>query len=129
MFLQVGDGASVFKGESDLELAIPPEKGEYVSETRFATEPSAYDALRSRFVMGRVSQVALFTDGIESLVLTESNRTPHPPFFCRLFEDVLGSPEGQAQQMFQCFIEDSVFDEGSDDDRTLVVAVRGSKPG
>src|SRR5258707_7481270 len=85
-FFHVGDGSAVYRLEkaTDWLVASWPEQGEYAATTYFVTDDPA-PHLRLSIVEGHIAELALFSDGIERLVLDFSNQTAFAPFFDRMF--------------------------------------------
>ena len=81
-----------------------PQHGEYANTTNFLTQKNACEVLF--FETGRaIEEIALFTDGIERLVLDVAARSVHSPAFKPIFEwlarnspgrdgTTFGSPDG-----------------------------------
>ena len=62
-----------------------PQHGEYANTTNFVTQDNITEAME--FETGPpVNELALFSDGIERLVLDLSTRTVHSPAFRPIFE-------------------------------------------
>lgn len=89
LVLQIGDGAAVFRRASapGFEVAIWPEETEFLNHTFFATSPDAEQHLQVRRIEEPIEAFALFTDGLQHLVVDPECRAPHQPFF----ESVLNS--------------------------------------
>lgn len=83
---QIGDGAAVISGEgSDWRPVHWPDHGEYANTTSFLTQSDALDQLQLATFEAPVRRIALFSDGLERLLLDFRNRTAHGPFFDRIF--------------------------------------------
>jgi Protein phosphatase 2C len=128
---QVGDGGIVAEfGCDDLRVLTVPASGEYLNETSFITSTdflarAHYEVLPS----DKLSALALFTDGIQFLALRHSDNTAHKPFFDPLF-DFVASRNSDAGEL-EAFLMSEKVCEQTDDDKTLIVAVRSdlSRPG
>ena len=85
----VGDGAAVLRSRETGGWSVPswPFHGEYASTTRFVTDdPQAtFDLV---LVEGTVDRVAVFSDGLEHLVLDHRERTAPASFFERFVAPV-----------------------------------------
>ena len=135
VFFQVGDGAMAMNlaGMPGLYyLPISPERGEYANVTSFATDPDVSGHLRFEAVRQRVDEVALFTDGIESLAVRFSDGAVHDPFFRRLFPIVRTAPPGRTKHPRLStslieFLSSDRVNERTDDDKTLVLASRTAR--
>jgi hypothetical protein len=76
----------------------------------------------------RIDEVALFTDGIENLVLHRATRSVHEPFFNQMFRAVreskaVGIDQGLGDALGRYLSSPAVCDR-TDDDKTLVLATR-----
>lgn len=134
LFLQVGDGAIVFwaRGEDDWCIASWPQHGEYLNTTRFLTEPASREAFEFTLTALPVYEVAVFTDGIEGLVLHYATQTVHSPFFDGMFPAVRasGTPglnEALSRQLAS-YLSSPAITERADDDITLLMASRVKVP-
>jgi len=125
----VGDGAIVVQQEASgpWECVSWPSGGEYASSTFFIT-----DDLGVRLHCQRYGEspngFALFSDGIERLVLDFEKRTAPPGFF-----DTMAASMGEVQQpgaqrvlsrQVVSYLGSPQINQRTDDDKTLVVAVR-----
>jgi len=76
----------------------------------------------------KVSDIALFTDGIERLALNFENQTPHLPFFLPLFQAVRSSVDGDNLEAdLGHFLQSESVKNRSDDDKTLILATQLSE--
>jgi hypothetical protein len=132
VFLHVGDGSAVYRlnGTSDWIVASWPAQGEYVATTYFVTDDPE-PQLRLSYIEGSVQEVALFSDGIERLVLDFSNRTAFAPFFERMFSplkrQIWGRDRALSRQLKE-YLDSPAVCEKTDDDKTLLLAKRLSVP-
>lgn len=129
VFAQIGDGAIVTSdGENDYRPVFWPESGEYANMTFFVTEPEAIRHLQVAIVLDQgVDEVALFTDGIQSLALRYETRGAHAPFFRPMFARLRDEAPGDAEVLsvgLRAFLESPKVNERTDDDKTLVLATR-----
>jgi hypothetical protein len=83
---QIGDGAVVV-GERDKSWRPVhwPDHGEFANTTNFLTQPDALDHLRLATFVAPVTRLAMFSDGLERLVLDFQQRAAHGPFFDSIF--------------------------------------------
>lgn len=122
---QLGDGAIVFGDGNGYRAAFWPEPAEYANATDFLTDERFADALQFDTTTDPVSEVAVFTDGLQRLALDFITRTPHVPFFQPLFAEVRAAPDPEVLVgPFRVFIDSPRVNERTDDDKTLVLAVR-----
>lgn len=128
-FLQIGDGAIVV---SDLpgEWAWIhwPQRGEFANTTYFVTDENAADCMAFDLVERTLDEVALFTDGIESLVLHYASKAVHDPFFNRMFLPVRALVRGGLDTELSRSLEDYLGSQAvcarTHDDKTLILATR-----
>lgn len=127
LFFQVGDGAIVIRPEGDTWMYVFwPQHGEYINATYFITDPIS----RSRFEFGtdsaRIEDVALFTDGIEALVLQYATREVQAPFFDRMIAPVQALTESGLNDKLSAALEgylgSEIICDRTDDDKTLILA-------
>ena len=134
VFLQIGDGAIVFwaRGEDDWCIASWPQHGEYLNTTRFLTEPASREAFEFTLAAVPVYEIAVFTDGIEGLVLHYASQTVHSPFFDGMFPAVRSSETPglsvSLSQQLSSFLSSPAISERTDDDVTLLMASRMKIP-
>jgi len=128
--VHVGDGAAVIRNSETCEWLVPswPYHGQYASTTRFVTDdPQAQvvvthlDAVLDRF--------AIFSDGIEYLVLDFQTKSAPAAYFKRLTdplvnEEGVGRRRMLSKQLRHYLASDVVCDE-TDDDKTLILGLRG----
>lgn len=121
--LQIGDGAIVVGDSTENLFSLTrPQSGEYINETIFITSP---DALRhAQFAYSKMccKYAALFTDGLEMLLLKMPEATPYQPFFQRIFAKV-DSGEMENSQLSE-YLQSSRVRSRTDDDLTLVLIRR-----
>ena len=96
-FAQVGDGAIVTPdGTGEWAWLFWPQRGEYANSTSFLTDPTALDSLQVDAMPGGQAEVALFTDGLQHLLLDYEQQQVHSPFFEQMLVPVRASaPAGE----------------------------------
>lgn len=125
----IGDGSAVGRrhGSNEWEVLSWPENGEYASTTYFVTD-DPYPKLRTKRIHGEFSHLAVFSDGIERLVLDFQQGIPSTQFFDTVtnpFED--HQKPGKARTLsvqLAKFLGSERVNERTDDDKTLMVAKR-----
>ncbi len=129
-FAQIGDGAIVAPepGTQDWNWLFWPQRGEYANSTSFVTDVAAMDSLQVESMSESLEEVALFTDGLQHLVLDYANSTVHSPFFERMLGPVRGS-EASGQDVTLSsglaeYLRGPTVTGRADDDLTLVMATR-----
>lgn len=129
-FFQVGDGAIVVNGESDeYDWVFWPEKGEFANETSFLIGVGTFYTAQYEFVTGRIEELALFTDGLELLLLNMAGQTVHSPFFRMAFAPLRQSPSGHDEKLSQSlavFLASDEVNDRTSDDKTLILATRAA---
>jgi serine/threonine protein phosphatase PrpC len=127
LFLQVGDGAAAFRSGDAYEVAIWPEDGEFVNVTHFVTQSDAHDHVLVRRVRRRIDEIAIFSDGLQYLVLDFRERKAHEPFFRSLGERLEEGCEGYCAEVSHWLggvLRSPQVVRRTDDDTALVVARR-----
>jgi hypothetical protein len=128
VFFHIGDGGSVFRsGDVNAwNIGTWPAHGEYASTTHFVTDDPA-PVCQFIIIEGSITELALFSDGIERLVLDFSTRSAFAPFFDRMFAPLSGSDLGRNRKLsrdLQSFLDSPSVCAKTDDDKTLILAKR-----
>jgi hypothetical protein len=125
VFGQVGDGAFVIREGEDYRTIFWPEPGEYANSTDFLTDDRVADFLRFERIPGSICQVAALTDGLQRLSLNFSTKKPYPGFFGPAFDTLraTSNPESLLAPL-RDFLESPRVNARTDDDKTLVLALR-----
>ncbi len=124
----IGDGAAVARSDEGQWQAISwPEGGEYANTTFFATDDPE-PRMRITRLSGPYSSFALFTDGLERLILDLANKTPHGPFFERMAAPLRDARGREAERALSKklgdYLDGEAINARTDDDKTLILAVR-----
>ena len=126
---QIGDGAIVSSTpDGTYELLTKPDQSEYVNETTFITASDAIDKLQLavRETSGPGIKIAIFTDGIQNLVLTrdQDKLSPHTPFFDAVFAWLASqSGDESTRSTLAEFLESTRLRSRTSDDITLLLAL------
>ncbi len=123
---QIGDGAIVMKERDEYQVVFWPEQGEYANVTYFLSDEEFLMHLAISRTDSRPEEVALFTDGLQNLVLSFSKKAAHDGFFRPLFAAVRSHSEDRLLDIsaqLGGFLSSSEINERTDDDKTLVLAV------
>ena len=123
---QIGDGAIVMKERDGYQVVFWPEQGEYANVTYFLSDEAFLEHLAISRTDSRPVEVALFTDGLQNLVLSFSKKAAHEGFFRPLFAAVRAHSENGLLDLsahLGRFLSRSEVNERTDDDKTLVLAV------
>lgn len=123
---QIGDGAVVaLDAKGDLFSAACLQRGEYANETYFLTQDDALDRVEFQFYQGNFRGLALMSDGLLRLALKMPAQEPYPPFFEPLFRFLAeAEDESQAVDQLAGFLNSDRVNQRTDDDKTLILAVR-----
>lgn len=92
-FAQVGDGAIVTSepGTGEWSWLFWPQRGEYANTTTFLSDAGAMENLEVAFMEHGQQELAVFTDGLQHLVLDYAAQTVHSPFFELMIQPVRSS--------------------------------------
>jgi len=125
LFAQIGDGAMVIERGSSLEVVFWPQSGEFSNATYFVTSADLTSQVEIAILPESPDQLAVFTDGLERLVLNFAGKCPHEPFFRQMFSALLATEDtGQLNEKLCHFLSSEHVNDRTDDDKTLVLAVR-----
>jgi hypothetical protein len=128
-FLQIGDGAIVCRDqEPDWAWVFWPQHGPYVNTTYFATDDLAHTQLQFSCGSRRITEIAMFSDGLENLALHHPTRSAHDPFFNGVFKPLRASRMSGWDEKLSKFLSEylasPVVTQRTNDDVTLVLATR-----
>ena len=127
VFFQIGDGAIVVSTDGEYQTIFWPEQGEYANTTFFVSDDTCLERLNILHSASSPAEIALFTDGLQNLVLSFSQKKAHAGFFRPLFEALRKDPDngfsGFSGQLDNFLARDDISAR-SDDDKTLVLAVQ-----
>lgn len=120
----IGDGAMVARTGAAWETISRPENGEFASTTYFATD-DPMPRLRLERHEAEWTGFAVFSDGIENLVLDHRTDAPHDPFFNTMIApiDALSEPGKNAKlsSALAAFLRGPKVCDKTDDDKTLLL--------
>lgn len=127
--LQIGDGVMVVADSEERVYGhvFWPDRGEYANTTHFITEEDVLEHIQFDSVRREVVEIALLTDGLQSLALDYNQRAAHEPFFRGLFAPLQRVAEGRSHDLSRSlaeFLSSARVNERTDDDKTLVLASR-----
>lgn len=132
-FAQIGDGAIVV-ATPGAEAGVPaydwvfwPQQGEYVNQTVFASEARAAGELCFEQRATRIDELALFSDGLQGMVLDQRTRRAHARFFEPMFSAVRREVPGRSASLcraLQSFLGSRTVLARTDDDKSLILASR-----
>jgi hypothetical protein len=130
---QIGDGATLYGTPEAEALSIltHPDRGEYANESSFVTSADYLDHLQCRFVSTAANRIMAFSDGVQALALDMQRGTPEPHSpFCQplfAFAGEVSDPSEGRQALSEFLLSPRVL-QRTDDDKTLVIAVRSGSP-
>jgi len=127
VYFQIGDGGMVIHTNEEYEPIFWPEQGEYANTTYFITDDSFLEHIRVLCTDSSPNEIALFTDGLQNLVLSFSTKKAHAGFFRPLFDAIRKNRDNMLMDLslhLEQFLNRPDINDRSDDDKTLVLAVR-----
>jgi len=130
LFIQIGDGAIVISSDEKPDefcWVFWPQQGQYANTTNFLTDREAIDRFEHSPVNSRIDEVALFTDGLQSLALHYESRRAPGPFFRPMFSWLRPRAGGHCEDLsssLASFLDSSRVNDCTDDDKTLILATR-----
>lgn len=124
-FSQVGDGSIVYREGGAYESVFWPQAGEYANTTNFVTQGELGSVFEFDERALQVSELALFTDGLQRLALDFGRRAVHQRFFEPMFASLRAVEHADELTVpFRGFLDSALVNERTDDDKTLVLAMR-----
>lgn len=108
-----------------------PQRGEYANMTRFLTDADALECLRIVPRLGKVTDIALMTDGLEPLALHYASTSVYEPFFRGTFRPLKDAEEAAVSESREIrylsasldrFLSSDRVRSRTDDDMSLVLA-------
>lgn len=126
--LQVGDGALVCRHLGGaLRVLTPVTDSEYINVTSFITGSTfQQDAVCTVLPAAEIDAIAAFTDGLQYVAISYPQNLAHEPFFRPLFA-FAERANGDASDLEALLTSPRII-EKTDDDKTLVLAVRNATP-
>lgn len=127
--MQIGDGVMVVStGDNEWGWIFWPQRGEYANTTYFLTDDDAIKRLEVESLPSGIINVALMSDGLESLALHYASKTVHEPFFNGMFRPLVES-DGAAEvaalsDSLQQFLSSDHVGSRTDDDLSIILATR-----
>jgi len=124
---QVGDGAVILEApDGRFSTVLSPQRGEYANETFFLTTKDMLNHVAMLVQPCAIRSLAVTTDGLLRLAMQMADHTPSPRFFRPVLEFVAEAEDDTAsQQELIAFLNSERVCQRTDDDKTLVLAVRG----
>ncbi len=128
VFLHLGDGSIVAsrRAKDEYRCVSWPQQGEYVNSTHFVTDIDALDKIALSYD-GPIDELAIFSDGIQHMVLEYENQLAHAPFFISVFSWLQVAHETAPQSASHSlgeYLNSSKVNDRTDDDKSLILATR-----
>ncbi len=126
VFLQVGDGAIVVGAGEGHDWVFWPQHGEFANSTFFVTMAEADQVMAFARRDDPVCELAMFSDGLERLVLDMRARTVHSPSLRPILDWLAGQApsDGAPSPVLAAYLGSANVNRRTDDDKTLVMAIR-----
>jgi hypothetical protein len=129
-FLQIGDGAIVISDgwTTTWRHVFWPQHGEFANTTNFVTSEDALEVMEFHAARDPVAEIALFSDGLENLLLRKADKSVHAPFFDSMFPSVRRSTatgeDPELSRALAVYLSTPAINERTNDDKTLILATR-----
>lgn len=128
-FIQIGDGAIVRNDGSGFYTHIFwPHNGEYQNTTAFLIDNPNLPNLKVKIINEPISEIAIFTDGLQMLTLNNETETVHQPFFNNLFKWLRQANEIEHISILNNklieYLSSDIITNRTDDDKTLLLATK-----
>ncbi|MDI9349956.1 MAG: PP2C family serine/threonine-protein phosphatase [Candidatus Symbiobacter sp.] len=135
VIVQLGDGATVVAvdaHETEWHCVHWPQHGPFLNTTYFVTEDDYAEHLQIEFYPHPLTALAMFSDGLERLLLSEQSRSPHAPFFTKIFaqfrhcqrSQTAASPGPIMEKILADLLDSREVNDRTDDDKTLLLIMR-----
>jgi hypothetical protein len=125
-FLQIGDGCMVVSEMEEPDAykwIFWPQKGLYFNTTNFVTDTDFMESLQFDKWDKMPRDMALFSDGIESIALKFDSEVAYSPFFKGLFGALRSKQNNEPfDREIAQFLNSDKVNERTDDDKTLIIA-------
>jgi hypothetical protein len=129
-FAQIGDGAVVVShGEADgWSWVFWPQHGEYANQTTFVLSENALATLEFSVAPRRIDEFAMFSDGIERMVLHAATKAVNDAFFEQMFIPVRASKarglDQKLSEKLKIYLGSAAVNARTNDDKSLLMATR-----
>jgi hypothetical protein len=123
-FAQIGDGAIVVDKGDGFRPVFWPQAGEFAGTTNFITLEEFESLAETRIDDEPVTAVALFTDGLERLVLDFRTRTAHDQLFQQLVARLNFTDDKTLELQLSAWLDSPSVNDRTDDDKTMLLATR-----
>ncbi|WP_295667869.1 PP2C family serine/threonine-protein phosphatase [uncultured Mucilaginibacter sp.] len=128
-FVQIGDGAIVRNdGSGHFTQIWWPYNGEYQNSTAFIIDDPSLALLQYKVIDEPITEIAIFTDGLQQLALNHVSMAVHQPFFAGLFPALRRAENEEHLSILNSRLADylsgDIINNRTDDDKTLLLATR-----
>ena len=124
-FAQIGDGAIVSFHEDEYHPVFWPQAGQYPNETFFLTDSEYKKNIQSETHAHRIDEIAMFSDGLQTLALNFATKSAHQPFFSPMFDALRQTVDPTDLNVpLITFLNSEAINDRTDDDKTLILATR-----
>ena len=128
LFFHIGDGAIVTVENGVHKYVFWPKQGMYANQTYFITEDNYYANLQIEKREATIDEVYLFSDGLQSLILSYHDKAVHNPPFAEPMLDVLRARKNNnlddLESSLTKILNSPSINERTTDDKTLILATR-----
>lgn len=128
VFVQIGDGAIIVSeiDSDEYGYIFWPQHGEFANQTNFLFQDNISKTLEFEFVHKDFKKIALFSDGIERLVLDFSSKIVHPPALNSIFEwlERENCNDDHPSAALTAYLSSDFINQRTDDDKSLIMATR-----
>ena len=128
-FLQIGDGAIVKNdGNNFFNFVWWPQNGEYQNTTTFLIDDRNFRDLKIKIIDDSITELAVFTDGLQMLALNNETVSVHQPFFNDLYKWLRIANEEDHISILNNklidYLSSDLINNRTDDDKTLLLATK-----
>ncbi len=129
IFLQIGDGAIVISEIASEEYGYIfwPQHGEFANQTHFLFQENTAETIQFVSINRKFESIALFSDGIERLILDFSTQEVFAPALQPIFKWLQESKLGHndcPSHVLTAYLQSPHINNRTDDDKSLIMAVR-----
>jgi len=129
VFFQTGDGAIIRDdGNGNYVTVWWPQNGEYNNTTSFFIDDASFGHIKKVVVEETISEVGLFTDGLQLLALNNENLNVHQPFFTGMYKWLSMAKTNDditvLNRKLREYLGSDSINNRTDDDKTLFLATR-----
>lgn len=127
VLVHLGDGGIVVDGPDGWSCASWPQHHEYAGQSAFVSDADAAERVVVSNLPQRITEIALFSDGLERLLLQFEERRAHGPFFDKVIAPVRALPAASSPALDAALLRalaSPAVRARTNDDATLLLASR-----